>query len=856
MGVINATIETVIGCDLDHYDICKVSPDSELYQACRRLIIDVLRVAPRRISEASQPYAIPGGLRDDTLRSPSSVGQTMVEQGIALPSSLPQSYPLGGATGGSTTGSFEMVPAEAALEMTSRDPKLPCYSFGMHQQSDHFTGRQKELENIDRYLLSPSTGSASDGDFTTPGEKQLRTFAICGLGGMGKTKLAVQYAYTRKGHFDAIFWLCADDRNILASNFAQIAQKLGLEDDSLDLAASREVVMGWLSRPWKKTAAADEPQNIAKWLVIFDNVDDLDVLSEYWPKFGHGSVLLTSRDPFAKHNIYMEDVNGMDLVPLSVPETELLMQRLTHVKAEGAQQSALAEIARKLDGLPLAISQMSGIFRQLRLLSYTDFIRYYNEEGIEKLVSGRPGSANQPNLQSLATVWCLDRLSRSTKALLQVICLLDPDEIPEDMLVDSTGEVKLENYPKSTGEYLNARSELMSSSLVNQNPEQRKISLHRLIQDSVRSMMSKEDLLSTYQAVISLVINSWPFQSLKEHHSIARFSKCEAMFPSVLRLKEGIASLLPQWDDLALDIRLARLLNDAGWYMFERGLPEETKPFCDLALSVGERLKGSVGEAAHAAIRESHSFIGIALVETNEHALSLVHKQKWLDSLESVAFGNKNMLDAAEKAFLRSIEIFQGLDDYEDTMLGWPEPNLGFIYWMQNKLQEAERALVEILDIHAAAWGPDDTKSFKTGKILYGMGNVLESQGQFYESLDFHLRCFQQFKTVLGMNHHRVGDICHRVAGHCIRGQLYSQAEEYLNTALKIFDSRTYLLNERARTTFRKGRLYQLMGRDIEAGYHLSQAYQMRRQLKPEDARPLEELVEADFDELVAFWSR
>lgn len=170
-------------------------------------------------------------------------------------------------------------------------------------------------------------------------------------------------------------------------------------------------------------------------------------------------------------------------------------------------------------------------------------------------------------------------------------------------------------------------------------------------------------------------------------------------------------------------------------YMFERGLPEETKPFCDVALRIGERLRVELGEPAVQLIRESHSFIGIALVETNEHSPSLFHKRTWLNMLEErvdslgrpvedyelgyayneigVAYGNNNQLDEAAHAFLRSIQIFQGLADYEDTMLGWPEPNLGFIYWMQGKLEDAEAALVEIMDIHAAAWGIDDTNSFK-----------------------------------------------------------------------------------------------------------------------------------------------
>jgi tetratricopeptide (TPR) repeat protein len=168
--------------------------------------------------------------------------------------------------------------------------------------------------------------------------------------------------------------------------------------------------------------------------------------------------------------------------------------------------------------------------------------------------------------------------------------------------------------------------------------------------------------------------------------------------------------------------------------MFERGLPEDTKTFCDLGLFIGERLKERLVEEAVESIRESHCFIGIALVETNEHSLSMWHKKKWLDMLLErgsggaciedyelgyayneigVAYGNTDMLDEAAEAFRRSIEIFQNLEDYEDTMLGWPEPNLGFIYWMQGELENAEHALVEVLDIHAAAWGVDDIKSFK-----------------------------------------------------------------------------------------------------------------------------------------------
>lgn len=174
-------------------------------------------------------------------------------------------------------------------------------------------------------------------------------------------------------------------------------------------------------------------------------------------------------------------------------------------------------------------------------------------------------------------------------------------------------------------------------------------------------------------------------------------------------------------------------------YLFERGLIAELRPFCTLALTIGEQMPQESNEEVERTVRESHSYLGIAAAETNEHNYSMLHKQKWLDMLLKrkndegqlvedyelgyayneigVAYGNNNLLDDAAEAFTRSIEIFQISENFEDTDLGWPQPNLGFIYWMQGKLSEAEEVLVEILDIHTAEWGTDDTNSFKSGAL-------------------------------------------------------------------------------------------------------------------------------------------
>jgi NB-ARC domain len=424
---------------------------------------------------------------------------------------------------------------------------------------DDFTGREVVLSTIDRFLLPPSNDNDSGHS------ERLRSFAICGLGGMGKSEVAVEYAFTRKQHFEAIFWLNADDANILAGDFAGIAHELGLENGNQaeDLAASRELVNGWLSRPLRKCTEPDSLDNKVHWLLIFDNVDNEDALSEYWPKAGRGSVLVTSRDPRAKHNHYTK--NGMDIPPLSKKESEDLIQKKTLIKANASQREALSAIADKLGGLPLAITHMASVIRNLRMESYSEFIEGYEKQGIKWLQRMQKTWTKAEKARSLVTCWALDTLSPRSTALLQVISLLDPDNIPEEILINSCGDVELDEYPKDSDDYIEARAELRETSLINRTAEKKQLSVHRLIQETAKGMMGQGRLFKVFRVAIKLVTSAWPDQDMKEHHSTARFSKCQQIFPSILRLKNGIEPFIREKSSFPLDIRMARLFNDAGW---------------------------------------------------------------------------------------------------------------------------------------------------------------------------------------------------------------------------------------------------------------------------------------------------
>lgn len=566
--------EQLVDGHSNHARVCDINAKGGVYEIIQNFLSDIMKTAPEKIAQMSVPCkshstnldrsyfdslkdTVPSVLRRTTLRS--DAGSLKMDGFLAEPTSTPTSYQEGRSTFGSTDGSFEFVPSEIPLEESEKEPILPCFMLGSQDRVKHFLGREDVMETIDSYLL-PGKIDALDNDQGNC----LYSFAICGLGGIGKTSLAIEYAFSRRHAFDAIFWLNADNASILGGNFAQISTKLGLEDSSSDLAASHSIVMNWLSKPLKKRSEPETQENLAQWLIIFDNVDNLDVLSEFWPGLGRGSVLVTSRDPQAKLNMHIQ--NGIQLPSLSLGDTQLLLQQLTHSPAISAQKQAIETLADKLGGLPLAINQVAGIFRQLRC-SYTDFLKLLDDKGIATTFQTAFDLYKGQESRSLATIWALDRLAGPTRALLQVMCLLDPDAIPEELLTSHSVKQDLPDYPKTQLEYLRARGELLSSSLISLHEESGEIAIHRLIQDTVLHDMKREGLEAAYQVAISLTIAIWPFQSMKEHHSVARFSKCEVFFPSVLRLKDGLEPMIRERSLPLKNLEAARLFNDVGWYV-------------------------------------------------------------------------------------------------------------------------------------------------------------------------------------------------------------------------------------------------------------------------------------------------
>ncbi|KAF7506837.1 hypothetical protein GJ744_011183 [Endocarpon pusillum] len=286
--------------------------------------------------------------------------------------------------------------------------------------------------------------------------QSLDTFVLCGMGGLGKTEIAIEFVFSHIQDFDAVFIFHADQASTFAEEYNQAAVQLGLQHTTTaDPQDSRELLKSWLAEPLKSPAqsypmgpASSSGSQHAKWLLLFDNADDPEILSDYWPTTGIGSVLVTSRNPMAKTSFFFGDT-GHELGTMSHAEAADWILKLSGSDANKEVSHAADVIAMRLDGLPLAITQVTSIIR-MRQLGLPEFVEL-SKIDIESAEFQSTRIGNRRGYEhNLASVWALGTLESGPLTLLGVISFLDPDRVQEEMLKSFTAVTHGLNYPSNS----------------------------------------------------------------------------------------------------------------------------------------------------------------------------------------------------------------------------------------------------------------------------------------------------------------------------------------------------------------------------------------------------------------------
>ena len=345
------------------------------------------RLVPVRVAEV--PTAdMPAVLRPLVFRDLFGVGEEQARQilleaveGPRRPDQKPV-FPAHGTPGGLSR------PGEAGPRLPGSLPRI----WNVQQRNPAFVGRDTALVELRDQLLAGGTAVAR---------------ALHGMGGVGKTQLAVEYAYRFSGTYDLVWWIAAERTELIAAQLADLAVKAGVAVDTAEI-------------PGAVSALYSDLRYRDGWLLIFDNAEDPRAFQQWLPG-GPGHVLITSRNP------NWDEIAAPVTVAVFASEesVSLLRRRVPGISAADAEH-----VAVELDNLPLALAQAAGVLSETGLPAAA-YVENLARHASEILAEGTPASYSRSLAATVSDA--ADRLADTdpvAAALLRLSAFFGPEPIP------------------------------------------------------------------------------------------------------------------------------------------------------------------------------------------------------------------------------------------------------------------------------------------------------------------------------------------------------------------------------------------------------------------------------------------
>ncbi|HUK42855.1 MAG TPA: FxSxx-COOH system tetratricopeptide repeat protein [Candidatus Bathyarchaeia archaeon] len=546
-----------------------------------------------------------------------------------------------------------------------------------HLRNPNFTGREDLLRSLRSALTS--------------GRPAAVTQAIAGLGGVGKTQLAVEYAYRHKADYSVVWWVRAEEPATLTGNYADLAGQLGLpESDSADRPATAQAVRSWL-------------EHYAGWLLILDNANNAAQCRDYIPRGDSGHVIVTSRDP-----LWSGVAEPLRVGVMNRPDAAAFLE-----KRVGRSDAAIDGLCDALGDLPLALEQAAA-YIEASGISVAEYLAHFEKYARELLKRPSP-SADYPH--TVATTWQLafERLENEAPAaldLLYLLAYLAPDNIGRD-LITGGGEhfpPRLAQLVSNPVDFDSAIAALRRYSLI--EVRDGSFSVHRLVQAVIRSRLGDRNAESGWaESALRLASAAFPF----------RLNQVETWSPSARSLPHALAAA-GHSERLGTGLEHAVfVLSQAGLYLQSRAQLNEAEQLLRRVLAIDEKVYGP----DHPEVATDANNLGSILQGQGDLEGALRYTQRAL-AIDEKVYGTDH-----PKVATRANNIGQILQDQGD---------------LEGALRYTQRALA----IDEKVYGTDHPN---VATDASNIGTILQDRGDLGGALRYTQRALAIFEQVYGLDH-------------------------------------------------------------------------------------------------------
>ncbi|KAL8313074.1 hypothetical protein RB593_007337 [Gaeumannomyces tritici] len=593
--------------------------------------------------------------------------------------------------------------------------------------------------------------------------------ALVGLGGIGKSQLAIEFAYrtAEKTPNKWIFWIHAGTQARVEEDFQAIADVVKLPGRNQPKADVLQLVYGWLSNE----------QN-GRWTIILDSADDGGVfyttndgrkgkpLAGYLPQSRNGSIVVTTRNRDLAFRLTGDHKNIIDIKPMVLVDALLLLKKKLGPLPDTDTAKALVQA---LDLVPLAISQAAAYIQARSPLSsvgeyLADF--HKGERKRIRLLGHDAGDLRRDGGASNAilTTWQISfehiRSERPSAAdLLALMSFFDRQGIALSLLEPVSTESVQQDSGSESGSSDEADDDLKDDvailrdfCLVSTSEDAKALEMHGLVQLSMRQWLEADGLQNKFRRqFVERIAAAFPTGDY------SNWATCQKLFAHVdaamncRPTEEGTQEL---W---------AGLMYRGGWYALEQGRYGAAEQMVGKSKRSREKQLGNSDEktlnsvALYAEIFRNQGRwqeaekLEVEVMETRKTKLGVDHPDT-LRSMNNLAltYRNQGRWEEAEKLQVEVMETSK-------TKLGVDHPstltsmaNLASTFWNQGRWEEAEKLEVEVMETRKTKLGVDHPDTLTS---MANLASTFWNQGRWEEAEKLQVEVMETRKTKLGVDH-------------------------------------------------------------------------------------------------------